>query len=201
MEFQMKFRKTPLIYSREVLRWAPNQPQEVRNQLGRWQAKKHLLKLKKGAYLLRDEPYPDVNWLSNELYQPSYISLESALGFYGFLPERITDLTAITTLKTKSFRNELGNFVYRHVKPEAFRGFQKTGDTKLAFFIAEPEKAVVDFLYFNLPRFGVKPDVVFRESYRFQNYENLDKKKLTHWGRLFGSAKLMRVLGKIRWDG
>lgn len=197
IEFQRKYKNAPLIYSRDVVREAPNHEQAVRNQLGRWRTRKLLLKLKKGVYVLRGEAGPDLNWIANRLYEPSYISLEHALSFYDLIPERVADITSVTTLKTKTFQNELGNFVYRHLKLEAFRGFKKAGAPKLPFFIAEPEKALVDFLYFNLPVFGREPVTVLKESYRFQNYEDLDKGKLRRLGELFGSAKLMRVLDKV----
>src|SRR3989338_1236167 len=163
IEFQKKYKNAPLIYSRDVVREAGNQKQSARNQLGRWLAKKLLLKLKKGVYLLRNEANPDLNWIANQLYEPSYISLEYALSFYDLIPERVVDITSITTLKTKTFQNELGHFVYRHLNPKAFRGFKKMEDSQQPFLIAEPEKAVVDFLYFNLPAFGKEPTEILKE--------------------------------------
>ncbi|MBI4352429.1 MAG: hypothetical protein HY593_00735 [Candidatus Omnitrophica bacterium] len=197
IEFQRKYKNAPLIYSRDVVRESRNQKQAVRNQLRRWQARKLLLKLKKGVYVLRGETAPDLNWIANRLYEPSYVSLEYALSFYDLIPERVTDVLSVTTLKTKTFQNELGNFVYRHLKPETFRGFKKAGDPKLPFLIAEPEKALVDFIYFHLPMFGKDPAAVLKESYRLQNHEELDKGKLRRMGKLFGSLKLMRVLDDV----
>ena len=196
IEFQRKYKDKPVILSRDVVRQAKD-PQAMRNQLGRWQARKLLLKLKRGVYIFAAEEKPDVHWIANSLYEPSYLSLEYALSFYGLIPERVVDVTSITTLKTMHFKNELGHFVYRHVKPEVFRGFKKMGDNKLSFFMAEPEKAVVDFLYFKLPVLKKQTEIVLRESYRFQDYEDLDQKKLKMWAKLFGNAKLDRVTGEF----
>ena len=197
IEFQRKYKNTALITSREVIRESGEPAQEVRNQLGRWLAKKLLLKVKKGVYLLQGEAHPDLNWIANRLYEPSYISLEYALSFYDLIPERVADITSVTTLKTKTFKNELGNFVYRHVKPEVLRGFRKAGESKPSFFIAEPEKAIIDFLYFNLQELSKEPATILKESYRFQNHEDLDKGKLKRWGKLFRDDKLMRVVSEV----
>jgi len=196
IEFQTAYKDQPILYSRDLIR-SGRHPQQVRNQLGRWLAKDYLLKLKKGVYTLKGSA-PDSNWLANSLYEPSYISLEYALNFYGLIPERVADVTSITTLKTKTFRNEIGNFVYRHIKPPVFRGFVQARSGRLSYFIAEPEKALVDFLYLNLPLFkqtGI--DSVLKESLRLQNVEALDPLKLRLWAKLFDNVKLTRVIGAV----
>lgn len=67
------------------------------------------------------------------------------MNFYGLIPEGVADMTAVTTRKTMRFENTLGRFIYQHIKPAAFRGFRTMGSGPNAFFMAEPEKAVVDF--------------------------------------------------------
>ena len=197
IEFHRKYKDRPLVLSRDVLKGLPD-PQAMRNQLGRWQDRKLLSKLRRGVYVFTAEVKPDVSWVANRLYEPSYLSLEYALSFYDLIPEKAADITSVTTLKTMRFKNKLGYFLYRHVKPEVFRGFRKMGDAKLPFFMAEPEKAVVDFLYFKLPVF-IKKETreILKESYRFQNYEDLDPRKLRRWAKLFQNAKLAKVTNEF----
>jgi len=122
------------------------------------------------------------------------VSLESALSYYSLIPEAVADVTSVSTKKTSRFTNSIGNFVYQRVKPDAFRGYRSYKDEAgLECLIAEPEKAVVDFLYLNLRKFKTAAKEVFKESYRFQNIEGLKPKKVFFWARLFKNSRLEAV--------
>jgi len=195
-EFKHQFQGSQIILSRDVVQMAKN-PQAMRNQLSRWQKKGLLIGLRQGVYMLglQDRKADvDKQVVANRLYEPSYLSLEYALNFYGLIPEQVVDLTSITTRKTMRFENKLGHFVYQHIQPKAFRGFRKMGNEKSSYFMAEPEKAVADFLYLNLSQFTKNVKEILEHSFRFQNIEELNKKRLMELGKLFGSKKLMRVL-------
>ncbi|MDR0368965.1 MAG: hypothetical protein LBH96_00015 [Candidatus Peribacteria bacterium] len=58
---------------------------------------------------------------SNQICQPSYISLESALRQYDLIPEGVFVTTACTTKKTQILSGEIGTFHYSHLKPSLFR--------------------------------------------------------------------------------
>lgn len=195
-EFKNSMQQRPLILSQDLM-LAQTNKQNMRNQLKRWQSKKLLVRLKRGVYLLNPSDRkinPSRTYIANQLYHPSYISLEYALKFYDLIPERVSDLTSITTRKTLRLKNEAGTFIYQHIKPQAFRGFKALNDEAgLIFFIAEPEKAVVDFFYLNLEKFEEADEKVFEESYRLQNVEMLKQKKVMKFANLFGSGKLMRL--------
>ena len=171
--------------------------QVLRNQLRRWQDKRFLIRLKKGVYVLNKDDRkvtPSRSVIANQLYSPSYISLEYALNFYGFIPERVADVTSVSTRKTKRFRNEFGLFVYRHVQKDCFTGFSVgTDEAGLSYFIASPEKAVVDFLYFNLDGFQKDFLKVVEEGYRFQNVSGLKKERILKLARIFRNKKLLKV--------
>ncbi|MDD3488189.1 MAG: hypothetical protein PHH35_02445 [Candidatus Pacebacteria bacterium] len=101
-----------------------------------------LTKIEKNKYFLTDSQISDFA-LANYLYQPSYISLESALNFYGILSQFPYEITSITTKKPKEkiFENQI--FTYRKLKKELYFGYQKIED----YLIAYPEKALLDQLY------------------------------------------------------
>jgi len=101
-----------------------------------------LIKLEKDKYLLKSEKISDFA-LANFIYQPSYISFESALNFYGILSQFPYEITSATTRKTakKIFQERI--FVYTKIKKELFFGYEK----KENFIIAFPEKALLDQLY------------------------------------------------------
>lgn len=196
-DFKNKCRIFPLILSKDLTAIDKNK-QSLRNQLYRWQKKKLLIEIKKGIYLLNENDRkinPSNSFLANQLYSPSYVSLEYALNFYGLIPEKTADITSLTTKKTMRIKNQLGNFIYQHIKPAAFRGFKAAKDSSgLTFFIAEPEKAVVDFIYLNLARIRKGKSDIFKESFRFQNTETLKPKRLKIFAKLFTSSRLEIVV-------
>ena len=194
--FKNKFYNLPLIFSRDVVR-AEKDKQALRNQLNRWQRGGLIIALKRGVYVLNEDDRkitPSQQYIANQLYAPSYVSLEYALSFYGLIPEGVFAVTSVTSRKTARFENRLGEFVYQHVKTEAFRGFRMvTDESGLSFFIGEPEKVIVDFLYLNLKRFGKDAKELFRFSFRFQNLEDLKRSKIMAFSNLFKNKKLTRV--------
>ncbi|HOW59403.1 MAG TPA: hypothetical protein PLO78_06745 [Candidatus Omnitrophota bacterium] len=199
-KFRAFFQHLPLIDSRLVISQSGEAPQSVRNQLTRW-AKAGLLRhLRKGYYVLNENDRkvnPGGMYLACQIYAPSYVSLETALASYDLIPERVAAVTSITTRKTMRFTNPLGTFIYQHVSPAAFRGFRLEGDAGARFFMAEPEKAVVDFIYLNLHLFQKDVKAMMMKSYRFQNAVGLKTGKLKRFGELFCSPKLMRVLDAV----
>jgi len=193
-QFKNKFKDLPLIMSRVCVVEAGKNAQAIRNQLSRWQKNGLLIKLRRGAYLLNKNDRkitPSRYFIANQLYAPSYISLESALSFYGLIPERVSDTTSVCSKKTARFKNELGVFIYQQIKNEAFKGFKAVkGQDGASFFIAEPEKAVVDFLYLNRNKLSKSAKDVFERSYRFQNLETLRQKKIIESAKVFHNSKL-----------
>lgn len=195
-EFKNKFQNQPVILSKEVVKLEDNR-QVVLNQLRRWRKKGLIIRLKKGMYLLNKNDRKNnlsQYFIANQLYGPSYISLEYALNFYGLIPEAVFDVTSVVTKKTARFKNEFGVYIYQHIKPDAFKGFSVVKEESgVSVFIAEPEKAVVDFLYLNLKEFKKEAKEKFKVSYRFQNLESLKISRIMRLAKLFNSRRLLEV--------
>jgi len=139
-------------------------------QLSLWVKKGLLIRLKNGIYAFaREAGSVDVRKLAFLLYQPSYISLESALAYHGFIPEMVYAQTSVTSRTTRTFNNVLGRFIYRHVKKELYWGYEKISSGACPYLMAEPEKAVLDYLYLNQTSIRTQADF---ESIRL-NYEQL----------------------------
>jgi hypothetical protein len=81
--------------------------------------------------------------IANFLYSPSYISLESALSFYGIISQFPYQITSVTPKKTKIIKTLDKEFSYSHIKPDFFFDYER----KDKFLIALPEKALLDYLY------------------------------------------------------
>lgn len=91
--------------------------------------------------------------LSNLLLKPSYISLESALQYYGLFTEAINyTITSVTLKLPRKFKNRTGLYSYRKINDKLFTGFKTVKDT-FEFTIALPYKAVFDYLYYQTNRF------------------------------------------------
>ena len=66
------------------------------------------------------------------------------------------------------------------------------------YFLATPEKALVDFLYFKSPDINPKKTEIFEQSYRFQNMEQLDWQKVDTFSNLAKSPKLNKIVTALR---
>lgn len=195
--FRSNVKNLPLI-SREFLRLIASEEKGFGVQMKRWQDSGKVIRLRKGLYILNEDDRkinPSRFFIAKELYSPSYVSMEYALFYYGFIPERVTDITSITSKKTAVFQNAFGKFIYQHLKPECFNGFIESEDEAgLKYFIATPEKAVIDFLYLNQQRFDKDYSDVLAESFRFQNTGTLNSQMLMKYAELFNSKKLKRIV-------
>ena len=105
------------------------------------------VRLKAGLYTLSGSDISDYV-LANRLYFPSYISLDSALSHYSLIPESVYAVTSITSKPTREFEVIGRLFEYRRIKKEAFSGYIPQKIDGRVVYIATPEKAVADFLYF-----------------------------------------------------
>lgn len=106
-----------------------------------------LIRLKRGLYTLKTDQ-PSEQEIANSLYQPSYISFEYALAFYGLLPEMPYTITSATTKATRNFNIESSSFLYRKIKTNSYTGYSLIKQNNHSFLIAEPEKAYLDYQYF-----------------------------------------------------
>lgn len=120
-------------------------------QLTLWQKKGYIIKIKNGLYVLAEAadsilPEEVAGWI----YSPSYISMETALANYGFISGKVNTLTCITSRINRKFENKYGSFIYRHLKPSLFFGYWEVKSRNFQYLAAQPEKALLDYLYLNL---------------------------------------------------
>ena len=112
---------------------------------------KSILRIKKGIYVfgpeLSREPFNSFV-LGNLIYGPSYISLESALSYYGMIPERVESVTSVTTKRNQQFSTPIGRFAYQHTRANRYSVgvTQILMDERHPVLIATPEKALADYL-------------------------------------------------------
>ncbi len=162
-------------------------------QLTRWIKKGYLLKIKNGIYIFkRDYEKIKGEEIAAALYQPSYLSLESALSAYGFIPEIVYSYVSVTGKTNRTFDNKFGHFIYRHLKTELFWGYREVRTTSGWYLIAEPEKAILDYLYLNLSKINSESDF---ENLRFNEdllSTTLNREKFLQYLQAFDIKKLKR---------
>lgn len=166
---------------------------KLRTQLSRWVKVGKLLPLRRGMYALaKNYRSSTINpaELANQLYRPSYLSLEWALGFHGLIPEMVVTYTSVTSKPPQHFDNEFGHFDYRHVKQAAFFAMVTTTIQGQAVLLATPEKALLDYWYLNT---GHWTRARMAEM-RFQHGERVDRRRLAQAAERFESPRLQRTI-------
>lgn len=147
-----------------------------------------ILKLRNGLYALSDN-LPNEYSIANRLYQPSYVSFDTALSYHHIIPETIYTITSATPKLTREFEVLDKVFKYYKIKEEAFRGYEPRKIDNLTVLIAEPEKALVDYLYFI--SLGKK-----RLSERLAT-KNLNKKKVLAYAKAFKRERLVALAKEV----
>jgi hypothetical protein len=108
-----------------------------------------LILVKRGIYI----PGPNLNiaipesyLIANHLWGPSYISLETALSHWSLIPERVYEVSSVTSQSSKTYKTAVGRFSYTHMPlPYYSFGIKQVELTKKQIaLIASPEKALCD---------------------------------------------------------
>ncbi len=195
IEFKKKFDKYPVFSVQEIEKIYPNWN---RMNLRNWQQKRYILKLRNNWYSFTDWEFDEyfLFYAANKMYNPSYISLESALYYYGFIPEASFSISSISTLKTERFSNDLGNFVYSSIKREYFFGYELIIHDNITVKMAGMEKAILDFLYMRKDIKSFEDIKSLRLNSLLIN-EKIDKEKLIDYAYSFNSKILIRKLNLL----
>ena len=165
-----------------------------------WQKAGYIVSLRQGWYAFADcLQMPDyARFFAGKICAPSYISLHTALSFYGIIPEAVMEITSVTTRKTCRYDNAFGQFSYQTVRPRLFWGFEpKTMRDGKQYMMATPEKAVIDLLYL-YPQYSTQDDM---RELRFDDdwmRDELDKERLMSFAERINSAVLTERIRMLR---
>lgn len=111
---------------------------------------KFIIRLKRGLYVINPEYSGKIlssEVIANHLYTPSYISMSTALRYYGLIPEAVYVHQSMTIKHPRSFQTPVGNYDYKHISRKAFPiGVRSMNKGDYAFLIASPEKALCDLI-------------------------------------------------------
>ena len=105
----------------------------------------HVVRVKRGLWVLAGEldPLALPRFLTAPF--PSYVSLQSALYYHGMISQLSSVTYCVSLARTRSYGTPLGVFSIHHVAPSFFFGYEEAGHNGVV--MAVPEKAMIDFLY------------------------------------------------------
>jgi hypothetical protein len=99
-----------------------------------------------GSPISKVKPHPFV--VANRLMLGSYVSAESALAYFGMIPEHVAQTISVTTGRPGRRQTPLGSFDHRHIAPALFFGFEAAEvAVGQQAFLATPEKALLDLVH------------------------------------------------------
>ena len=119
----------------------------ARNALRRYEARGLVEHISNKIYINKLNQQFSIRELVNVLRPDSYISLESALVDRGIISQSPAVLTCVTSGYPKTFSSRSVTIVYRKISHELFWGFEQRKTRYNSYGIAEPEKALLDWVY------------------------------------------------------
>ena len=192
-----------LVFDKKTLELLEKDSNNLSANLKYWLKNREVLALKKGFYIFleRYEREADKNayleYIANQLLQPSYLSLEYVLDKYQLLSEPVRALTSVSSKSSREFRSEIGSWRYYFLPRALFLGY------RIKYFQGQPvaeaskAKALFDYLYLRFRR-GQAPDSASLEKLRI-NWESLTRKDRLELESYFSllSARRWRELEKL----
>lgn len=144
-----------------------------------------IIRITKGKYHFLFNEINDFE-LANFLINPSYVSLESALSFYGILPQFTYTITSVTPLKSQKIIHQEKEYEFSHLSSKYFFSFIK----KDKFLMATPEKALLDELYFMAKKI---------RSVHFEDLDlkSIDKRKIKDLSKRYRFLPLQNLLKRV----
>ena len=188
-----------MIKTIDMLSYEFEEYSNIYNKISLEEKKNNLIKLKRGLYETNKEADPFT--IANVLLSPSYISFETALSYYGMIPERVYGIKSASLKKNKikKYKNYFGAFIYQDVNSKAYPyEINQIDIDGVKVLIASREKALLDLLSIISPRNNKKEllDLLF-DDLRIDEviFDELDKNKIIESCNFY-SSKTLQILKK-----
>jgi predicted transcriptional regulator of viral defense system len=125
------------------------QEMAARNALRRYEARGLVEHVSRKIYINKLNQHFTARDLLNVLRPESYVSLEWVLAERGVISQSPAIFTCVTPGYPKVFRSPSVTIVYRRIARNLFWGFEEKATRYNKYCIAEPEKALLDWIYLN----------------------------------------------------
>ena len=167
---------------------------------------KQIIRLKRGLYVCSPEITGKIlstELIANHLYAPSYVSMSSALRYYGLIPEAVYTKQSMTLKHAKDFDTPLGRFEYTHISKKAFSvGLTSIRKDDYAFVMATPEKALCDLIA-NSPKVNLRylkdAEIYLEEDIRmeWEDFKQMNAEIFEEYIKVGKKADSIRTLLKL----
>lgn len=196
IDFKEQFFGLGCFSIQQVYAWNPDFD---RNNLLRWSKRGRIVRLRQGYFAFSEYmKTPDFAlYIANRIYRPSYISLHSALSFYGMIPESVVQITSVSSLKTMFFENGFGEYSYKNVKNDLMFGYEphEMADNR-TLMMATPEKALLDLLYL-YPFYDSMEELEELRLDECYMVEDFNYNKMEEYLKTFANRALERRVSKL----
>ncbi|MFY7994467.1 MAG: type IV toxin-antitoxin system AbiEi family antitoxin domain-containing protein [Bacteriovoracaceae bacterium] len=165
-----------------------------------------LVRVRNGLYLLGEEyrarPYNPFE-IANYIREPSYVSLESALSYYGLIPEAVYTTTSVTTNPNLEQETPVGHFSYSHLRSNYFNfGFYRAKEGEYRFLIATPLKALVDYIVLKKKFYTAVEDIEADLRFDFEEFKTyktyVSEEKIDEMLLLYKTHRIQVILKEIK---
>jgi len=185
--------------------WVGNRGARLDALLKRAVASREIWRIRSGLYCLSDRYSRDrVNPLefAIRIHGPSYVSLETALSYHGWIPEAVHAITSSSTGRSRSFETAIGLFSFTRVPQRRFlAGVRRVSEEgRGAFFLATPLKALADHVY--VQKYDWRSVAPIVQSLRVdpENFANFTGALFDEVMSAFGAGRVSRFLAGLRED-
>ncbi len=160
-------------------------------------ASKDIIHIRRGLYVLSKKHHRSgINLfeVAQKIYGPSYVSLESALSYHGWIPESVPTITSVCLKRSKEFFTPMGVFAYSRSPKFNYIGVERIHSGKTLFFMAAPTRALVDLVVFNKKDWKGMEPLISSLRIEKENLNNLDKEILNRLANKRLSQRVTRFI-------
>lgn len=119
-------------------------------KLGILERNGEIIRLKRGLYVCPETTTGkalSLELIANRLLTPSYVSMSTALRYYGLIPEAVYVTQSMTVKESREYDTPVGRFEFKTIKRNVFNiGIRNEMEGDYSFLIASPEKALCDLI-------------------------------------------------------
>lgn len=169
--------------------------------------KNELIRLRRGLYVLatkyRTERFSKF-MLANQILPYSYVSLESALSYHGWIPEKVTTVFSVTsTHPNKTFTTSLGDFEYYRIPTNPYEfltGVDRINSSHQSFLVAMPIRALADYVYLRKPHSANLNYLQNSLRIELSSLQTITPSDLNQLKSVYRSYRVLTFLNQLRKD-
>lgn len=194
-----------LLLNKNIIRSFEPKEELLAANIKYWLKNNDLIALKKGVYLLKErydkEPAKDlyIEYLANQLIQPSYLSAEYVLAKYQLLSEPVNAITSITVKSTREINNPLAVFRYYTIQKPLFRDYKIKYFYNSPILEAEKGKALFDFLYLRFVKSKMADEQTIKNlRLNWENFSQNDLIKACSYAPFTNNKNIKKIFTLIK---